>query len=230
MFKVPACDVCVNSYSKNRKPIICPSCQFACCNFCVRDYIRANINDVEISCMSCRYVFEERFLYQEGGLKSCERDINIHRENVLYNNKKHYLDKLAQAVADKEEEDRLTALVKETRKEIRVMNEVIWNKKFLIWNSERSIEKLGAKRSKIENISFKQLCPVDDCGGLLNDTYACEKCNVMVCGDCNCVRVDDEHICDENLKLNIKEIKENTTPCPKCRTRIHKIANCDDMF
>jgi hypothetical protein len=175
-------------------------------------------------------VFEESFLYEEGGLKSCERDINIHRENVLYNNKKHHLSKLTQAVEDKEKEVCLMNGIQELRKEIRKLNATIFSKKCEMWDNERQIEKLIQKRKQIENITYKQLCPIEDCGGLLDGVNTCEKCKVIVCGDCNCVKVDDNHICDENLKLNLKEIKENTTPCPKCRTRIHKIAYCDDMF
>lgn len=72
-------------------------------------------------------------------------------------------------------------------------------------------------------------CPVTDCEGFISLEYACGLCKVTVCKDCmeSC---SADHLCDTNKVENIKALKKEAKPCPKCAAQISKIDGCDQMW
>ena len=219
------CVICCQKYGKRRKKAYCPNCSYECCNYCVRDYLRSNDADCEISCMNCKYVFEESFLYSDA-LKSNERDINIHRENTLYKKKQHYSKKLDTEANNRRERNKLLKIIAEQKDEMKELRSKMFELKCNI--IENTIQ--ANKFLNFENaVNYKQICPLENCGGKIKLDSICDKCNSKICCDCDC-KMEENHECDENLKLNIADIKKHTTPCPNCGTRIHKIADCNDMF
>src|SRR5690606_24088490 len=66
-------------------------------------------------------------------------------------------------------------------------------------------------------------CPKENCKGVLNDDEGekkveCKLCSSIVCRKCRSVTnsSSESHKCDPNLVANLKSIKNETKPCPKC--------------
>jgi hypothetical protein len=77
---------------------------------------------------------------------------------------------------------------------------------------------------------FIMQCPGQQCKGFLSTAYKCGLCDQYTCKDCLVIKTEENHTCNENDKLSAKLIRDETKPCPKCRTPIFKIDGCDQMF
>ncbi len=71
-------------------------------------------------------------------------------------------------------------------------------------------------------------CPGKNCNGFISNKYVCGTCDIKVCGKCRQPKHDDD--CDPNLVENVKLMKKDTKPCPKCTIPIFKISGCDQMW
>jgi len=72
-----------------------------------------------------------------------------------------------------------------------------------------------------------------NCKGFLNKDYVCGLCHTKVCKDCHEELVDienNEHVCKQENIDSVKLIKDETKPCPTCKTRVFKIEGCNQMF
>jgi hypothetical protein len=69
-----------------------------------------------------------------------------------------------------------------------------------------------------------------NCNGYVTEQSngECILCNKMHCEKCQELSHDDA--CDPEIVKNVKEIKSNTKPCPKCHVRVFKIEGCYQMF
>jgi hypothetical protein len=77
-------------------------------------------------------------------------------------------------------------------------------------------------------------CCVSECRGHVVSFQPSEnkgKCNV--CAKFACMLCQESYHsttpCDPNTLETLKEIKENTRPCPKCKTNIHRTHGCNHM-
>jgi len=74
-------------------------------------------------------------------------------------------------------------------------------------------------------------CGVDDCKGFLSTQWVCMRCKKKKCKDChNTIEDKNQHKCDPNEVASAKFKMEDTRPCPKCGSRIHRISGCPHMF
>ena len=93
------------------------------------------------------------------------------------------------------------------------------------------------------NYTFVKQCNQNDCKGFLENNidekgWKCSLCDKFTCRKCQEPLVDtiDEegkkikHECNEDIISNLKELKKDTKPCPKCGTGIFKIDGCSTMF
>ena len=92
-----------------------------------------------------------------------------------------------------------------------------------------TVKKPGEKRT------FTMKCPVPECRGFLNTQYKCGLCDRSTCPHClNLYSEGDEegrkHICKEEEKESVKEIKKNCRNCPSCGMSIFRIEGCNQMF
>jgi hypothetical protein len=71
-------------------------------------------------------------------------------------------------------------------------------------------------------------CQQSNCSGTLRN-WVCIVCHKPTCKECN-VGFEDEHKCKEDDVNSFKEIRLNTRPCPRCKTRIIRSYGCVHMF
>jgi hypothetical protein len=77
---------------------------------------------------------------------------------------------------------------------------------------------------------FVMKCPSETCQGFVSKNWKCGLCESNVCKDCNEILTDDSHVCSEEVVANVKAIRKEAKPCPKCATMISKIDGCDQMW
>ncbi len=77
--------------------------------------------------------------------------------------------------------------------------------------------------------TFVGKCPKSECMGFVGMDYACGLCKMEVCKDCMEPKLD-EHTCNTDNILNVKALRKEAKPCPKCAAQISKIDGCDQMW
>lgn len=89
---------------------------------------------------------------------------------------------------------------------------------------------LNKERSKILNVSvFIRLCPNNMCNGFLNEMHICEICDCISCEHCREIKTN-KHQCNPDILKSIELIKNDSKPCPGCKSLIHKIIGCPHMY
>jgi peroxiredoxin family protein len=95
-------------------------------------------------------------------------------------------------------------------------------------------DKNDKKEEKEEEKDYKTRgsCPVENCRGFIEDKWMCGMCKTKICSECMEIKNDSEnkHECDKTILENVKEIRNSTKPCPKCRSRVFKIDGCYQMY
>jgi len=80
----------------------------------------------------------------------------------------------------------------------------------------------------------KIVCPCfqENCKGYIRENnYKCGICESQICNKCHAPTLENqEHVCNKDDINTIKFMKKDSTPCPTCATRIHKIEGCDQMY
>lgn len=114
-----------------------------------------------------------------------------------------------------------------------------------IHNNNEDIRILHARRDRLGQIYMHKSekkanalvikCPDENCRGYVNmRKMECELCNVKLCKDCHEPLGKDEpldaHTCDPNTVQSVNMIAKDTRNCPSCKSMIHKIDGCDQMF
>ena len=77
--------------------------------------------------------------------------------------------------------------------------------------------------------TFHRKCSIENCRGYLSSQWKCGLCSSYTCKDCH-LEKKEGHICNKELVATISFLEEDTKPCPKCSTPIHKIDGCDQMW
>ena len=76
-------------------------------------------------------------------------------------------------------------------------------------------------------------CPGENCQGfILGRSYSCVVCETKICKDCHITlsSPSSDHECKPEDVETARFISRSTQPCPKCKTLIHKIDGCDQMW
>ena len=89
--------------------------------------------------------------------------------------------------------------------------------------------KSSKKKETILKETFHRKCSVENCRGYLSSDWKCGLCSSSTCKDCH-LEKKEGHICNKELVATISFLEEDTKPCPKCSTPIHKIDGCDQMW
>jgi len=170
------------------------------------------------------------------------------RENVLFEEEKTYFPDL------QSEAERLMTLEKIKEKQLKIERKIIdnnMNEDQLVRDqraTDRSLRKecydlsveyrkLAFRERPRDRKKFIMKCVIENCRGFLSDKYECGLCLSTICKDCHRVLLkegaadaNESHTCNPDDVATIKELQQNTKPCPKCHIRIYKIDGCDQMF
>lgn len=76
--------------------------------------------------------------------------------------------------------------------------------------------------------TFVGKCPTE-CMGYVGMDYTCGLCRVAICKECMEPKAA-EHACNTDNVLNVKALRKEAKPCPKCASMISKIDGCDQMW
>ena len=84
-----------------------------------------------------------------------------------------------------------------------------------------------------ERQSIGRPCPKENCRGFLSSQWKCSVCDMWTCPECHQLKGftrDAHHTCNPDDVATAKLLNSDTKPCPSCRTPIHKLVGCDQMW
>lgn len=219
------CGVCCEGYNlKNHKRIDCSYCDFNSCRECTQKYITSTANDAH--CMSCKTVWSREFIVDSCTKKFCNTEYKEHRETILLEREKCLLPQTQELVVRKRQENNLSDLIHDTRKEIENLRDTQYNLENQLIRLRNGYD-IGTHTQKK---TFVRKCPTENCKGFLGSDWKCDLCEVKVCSKCNEPDTGDDHECDPNNVETAKLLARDTKPCPSCGTMIFKISGCNQMW
>ncbi len=91
---------------------------------------------------------------------------------------------------------------------------------------------VALKKAVEKKWTFVGKCPKAECMGFVDLEYICGLCKVEVCKECMEPKtaVQATHACNPDTVLNVKAMRKEAKPCPKCAAMISKIDGCDQMW
>ena len=248
------CDICCEVL---KKPITCRLCEFTACYKCFSKFmIECTVTP---KCMKCDKPWTRKHLVESFGQYYVSHTYKKKREDVLFDVEKAMLpdtQPIAVRIKKIKQIDKDIWRIRQVCDEIRPtiarlevgildseFEEYLENRKVLrmkIRNHEEDIYKLCARKDRLGQTRYKNekkanslvlKCPGEDCRGYVNTRkMECELCSLKLCRDCHVVITDEEHTCDPGTVKTVKLIARDTRNCPSCKSMIHKIDGCDQMF
>ena len=227
------CQVCCEKINKiNHKKVKCPFCDLTSCRVCSQRYILSSFEDPH--CMGCKTRWDREFIDSFCTVKFRNKDLKLHRENVLLEREK------ALMPATQPEVERLLAirklqrLAREQRERLFQLHEAGENVPELgiLYNE---MERTYRELSRLKNVgdpiptTFTRQCPNETCKGFLNVDWYCGLCDQYFCKDCN-EPVTDDHECDPGVVETMKLLNRDSKSCPKCGMVIQKLNGCSQMW
>ena len=227
------CQVCCEKINKiNHKKVKCPFCDLTSCRACSQRYLLSSFEDPH--CMGCKTRWDREFIDSFCTVKFRNKDLKLHRENVLLEREK------ALMPATQPEVERLLAirklqrLAREQRERLFQLHEAGENVPELgiLYNE---MERTYRELSRLKNVgdpiptTFTRQCPNETCKGFLNVDWYCGLCDQYFCKDCN-EPVADDHECDPGVVETMKLLNRDSKSCPKCGMVIQKLNGCSQMW
>lgn len=127
-------------------------------------------------------------------------------------------------------------LVKQNKEDVKLIKNQIKNLKQQYLSQKNILQLQLSPRDISENKrEFIRKCPNNDCLGFLSTSLKCMLCNCWSCKDCREIKgfdtlERDTHICNTEILENIKLLKKDSKPCPKCASLTFKINGCNSMW
>lgn len=217
------CSICCEEYGKKRYEIICCMCDVSTCSICIRKYLVSSSQDAH--CMSCKKMWSKQFM-QENLTKSwLVGDYRKSRQKLYLDREKSLLPStmpIATAIINAENQ----------RKELyKELEELRKQENKIRIKIAKCTEVITGKVQAEKNTSYMFPCSKEGCKGYIeSQTWKCGLCKTKICKSCHVIKDDDDHECDKNDVKTAKMIMKDTKPCPTCKTRIHKISGCDQIF
>ena len=208
-------------------------CGSTICKACAKTYIMGKAQ--EAHCMNCKTAWNYKFLISyftktwvsgsgENGYRNHLKNVSLEREiskiPETLENISHYRIIHEDNLRIEELREKRTAL----KKELRDITKKISTGVYQVYMKGKGT---SLKRNRIE---FICPCPSKDCKGMIKTQNSqCGVCDIMVCKKCLCIKIE-KHTCDKKIVENVKFLRKDTKPCPKCSVPIHKIDGCDSMW
>lgn len=229
--------------------VTCPSCRFEACASCTQRFLVNTLD--EPSCMSCRRVWARDFVMgHDAFAKKWVNGVFFeHMGHMIMEQEKALLPGDQQTAAGVKNVRELQAQVKElpTQKKLdrirdaekkqhaelekrikrdQLMSAIAALKKGNPFYSASELSAVEAKQPR-DHTTYIMPCP--GCRGFISDKYQCGTCSLEVCKKCH-LEKKPGHTCKKEDVESATAIKNNTKPCPKCKTAIFKISGCNQMF
>jgi hypothetical protein len=233
------CPVCCDTFTKMlRKPIVCPSCDYAACHNCYKIFLTSD-GVSQAKCMKCNTEMTTRFLKQHFTDTFIRGEMREHRVKILYQQQLALLP-LAQPRVEREKLARQKS--KEFDEVERQMRELLIQKRILtddirFLRHSRGDGLYGSPNDAAAVSAFQHKCCDPDCRGYVSSAWKCGVCDKFSCTHCHEIKgttkeETDAHVCDADTVETIKLMKADTKPCPGpgCGVYIHKTEGCDQMF
>ena len=249
------CEVCCE---KLTKPISCNFCSYVACYKCFSKYMIEMT--LHAKCMKCEKPWTRKQLVDSFGQYFVSHKYKNKRQNVLFDLEKAMLpDTQPLAVRSKQIQE-LYKQIMVREKCVAVVQERISRNEFFDDSDENfeeylkkrkelrmemhsykeDISNLNDKKNRLWNIPLKNQkkqnnilvikCPKENCRGYTNcKTMICDICETKLCHDCHEITCEN-HTCNPDTVKSVKLISHDSRNCPSCKSVIHKIEGCDQMF
>ena len=171
----------------------------------------------------CDKEWSRRHIVNTCGQTFANKAYKKHREQILYDKERALLPATQQIVERIQMVEQLKMEVKEIDAERLRLS---YKKDDLIQTILRLED---SKNEPVERVLFTTACPSSTCRGFLNTHLKCGLCQIKVCSECREIKGED-HACNPDSVATAKLLAADTKPCPQCRTSIHKIDGCDQMW
>lgn len=231
------CSICIEKFNKsNNKQVKCSYCDYLMCRSCVQTYLISTVDDPH--CLNCKKAWNREFVDNAITKVYRTKDFKTHRENLLYSRERSLLPAAQEHIERTKEIDELYDSINKELQQLRLQKKEIENKINKTYNTLNRVrnERNRAHNGNVvidqtERKTFIKPCPADDCNGFLSTQWKCGLCDTKVCNKCHEVKKPDiDHECNEDNVKSAEEVMKNSKPCPKCGSRIFKIAGCSQMF
>jgi hypothetical protein len=257
---IEKCNVCDYPYGVSiRSRVACKHCGYTSCKSCYKQYFLSKANpqcmncntiwtqDVLESCFPRTWCNSEYRKHMQNVMFQQElslmplatreldkRKLQQQRERMTedLNDLESHIDSLRQTIvrynrraasgthwAISERDSTVPSLEKQIRQEEEKYNKMVAD--IISFNEQHDFDNT--------NIVSSRPCFTPECRGYLNFRYECVVCNTSWCKDCH-ERLQQGHICDQNLVKTYKMLEKDTKNCPSCKTLIFKISGCDQMY
>jgi hypothetical protein len=230
--KVASCPICCEIYNQTtRKKVKCNFCSYTTCVGCFKIYCLNSYT--EPNCMSCKKRWARDFLVSFLSKNYINNEYKKHQENMLFEKEIAMIPSTQIYLEYKNIANQYYKKVEEVRKEIEILMEN--ETKMMNLANEYMRKYLNPRSYPVTNKEERKTntairpCPKQDCRGFINNRWNCGVCSSKVCQECHEPK-EQEHKCDPNTIENVKLLKKETKPCPKCFSPIFKIVGCDQMW
>lgn len=228
-----SCNICCEDFNlSDNKEVSCQWCQFTACRSCCQTYI---LDQQKTVCMNNNK--------NQDGRPICQKIWT--RKFVTENFPKRWVNKEWEAMNAKLQVEGEMALlpatmsVVENRKEIETMKEDVRRVDLQIlelqrhkWAIKQQIA-AGGSVSNAKAYTVSRKCPDQECHGFLSSEWQCGLCEKWTCPDCHVIKgasSDTQHTCNPDVRATAQLLDNDTRPCPRCSSLIHKIDGCDHMW
>ena len=217
------CSICAEPYNKTFRHKVTCICEQSCCRDCVKKYI--NSKSENLHCLFCKTNWNREFVTKNFEKKYVTGDYKNHRENILFEAEIGLLPATQPHVEKELKIEKMNKEIDELRNQMTVINKEINKKSAAIRDI---IDSKTQERKK-----YLRKCPNNTCQGFLSSQLKCELCNSWTCSECREIKgqsKDSPHTCNPDILESLKFLENDTKPCPKCTSMIHKIEGCAQMF
>ena len=232
-----SCPICADKYTLVARPkVSCEFCDFACCRLCYQKYC---IERREPRCMnpSCGRSHASSFFHAnitrtffETTWRDAMKQQLFESEQARFVETQDYIAHVGPAERMVEE---LGAQVRQRADELRQLERAYDDAMRQLRELRDGFGATKQQENKRNNRWNKRSfpCSSGECRGIVIERE-CPLCNTRYCEKCHEKANDSEaeHKCDPTTLATMEMISEQTKPCPKCSSRIHKIDGCNMMW
>lgn len=237
MSKPKTCTVCFEDFGKYMKPVPCPSCPAdklpSICRPCTEEYLLESPKDAH--CMQCNHAWGYQFMHEAFPKEFITKTYRKSRQEKALERERGLLQQTLPLVAAEKEKAEAKERLKVWKQEADALK-AEYLAKYRVIDDKIKVETLIIRSGGSKTFVTKYLfaCPVskkgEACRGFIeSNTWCCGLCDVKICRKCHCIE-KEKHKCKKDNVETAKMVMAETKPCPKCTTRIFKIAGCDQMF